>query len=233
MKFESVYFELTNICNLNCKTCYNRSGLNKERKEIPLDSLFSAIETFHRYGLQSVHLSGGETMLYSEIQPLFERIAATPNMYFTMTTNGTVNGELLLTQYRKNKNFFVQVSLDGSCEEVNAKTRGQGRFAKALTVLKGLRDSERPVGYRIKMVLSKYNIEDIPAYFRLAAEYNCETQFAFMSLIGNGLENQEDMLLSDMDKMKALRYIDEGNKAYGMQVKLPFCAFSGSKSKQW
>ena len=233
MKFESVYFELTNICNLNCKTCYNRSGLNKERKEIPLDSLFSAIETFHRYGLQSVHLSGGETMLYSEIQPLFERIAATPNMYFTMTTNGTVNGKLLLTQYRKNKNFFVQVSLDGSCEEVNAKTRGQGRFAKALTVLKGLRDSERPVGYRIKMVLSKYNIEDIPAYFRLAAEYNCEPQFAFMSLIGNGLENQEDMLLSDMDKMKALRYIDEGNKAYGMQVKLPFCAFSGSKSKQW
>jgi len=29
-----------------------------------------------------------------------------------------------------------------------------------------------------------------------------------------------------MDKMKALHYIDEGNKVHGMHVKLPFCAFS-------
>ena len=34
MNVKSVYVETTNICNLNCKTCYNRSGLNKERKEI-------------------------------------------------------------------------------------------------------------------------------------------------------------------------------------------------------
>ena len=34
MKVKTVYVEITNQCNLNCRTCYNRSGLNRERREL-------------------------------------------------------------------------------------------------------------------------------------------------------------------------------------------------------
>jgi len=226
MKIEQAYFELTNICNLNCKTCYNRSGLNKERREIPLDVLFETIEIFRGYGLSSVQLSGGETMLYSQIVTLFERAKEMPDMPFSISTNGTVNADLLLQYYRSVPNLYVQVSLDGASEETNARTRGKGSFAKSMELLRGLHESERPVGYRSKMVLSKYNLDDIPEYFKLAAEYGCEPQFAFMNAVGNGAENWDAMALSDSEKMKALRDIDEANKQYGTEVKLPFCAFS-------
>ncbi len=226
MKIESVYFELTNICNLNCKTCYNRSGLNNERREIPIDVLFESIERFNRYGLKSVQLSGGETMLYTDIVPLFEKIHKVPDLPFSISTNGTVHGDLLLDYYRRVPNLYVQLSLDGANEKVNARTRGKGNFERSLQFLKGLHDSERPVGYRIKMVLSKYNVDNIPDYFRLASEYDCEPRFSFMNSVGNGEKNWSDMALSDAEKMKALRYIDQANKAYNMEVTLPFCAFS-------
>jgi len=226
MRIEQAYFELTNICNLNCKTCYNRSGLNRERREIPLDALLHTIDTFRRYGLSAVQLSGGETMLYTQIVPLLESAKRMPEMHFSISTNGTVNADLLLQYYRIMPNLYVQLSLDGASEEVNAETRGKGNFAKSLQLLRGLHESERPVGYRIKMVLSKYNLDDIPAYFRLASEYGCAPQFSLMNAVGNGAENWDDMGLSDSEKMKILRYIDEENKKYGTEVKLPFCAFS-------
>ena len=35
MKVKVVYVAITNQCNLNCRTCYNRSGLNRVREAIP------------------------------------------------------------------------------------------------------------------------------------------------------------------------------------------------------
>ena len=50
MKIEKAYIEITNICNLNCQTCYNRSGLNKERREISVEQLENAILLLSKYG---------------------------------------------------------------------------------------------------------------------------------------------------------------------------------------
>jgi len=226
MTIESAYIELTNLCNLNCKTCYNRSGLNHEKKQIPLDVFWKSIEQFQHYGLKSVLLSGGETMLYDDIIPLFEKIKDHPALPFTISTNGTVSTETLISHYRSTPNLFVQISLDGSCEEINSRTRGAGHFEKSLQLLTELENSNRPVGYRLKMVVSKYNLDDIPAYFKLAMDYECDPLFAFMNPMGNGGDNWDEMALSDSDKMKALRYIDDCNKQYGTDISLPFCAFS-------
>ena len=34
MRISKAYIEITNRCNLNCTTCYNRSGLNTVTREI-------------------------------------------------------------------------------------------------------------------------------------------------------------------------------------------------------
>ena len=64
MNVKSVYVETTNICNLNCKTCYNRSGLNKERKEISKAQLEEIIKLFLPFGLSRFLISGGEPALW-------------------------------------------------------------------------------------------------------------------------------------------------------------------------
>lgn len=226
MKIESVYIELTNLCNLNCKTCYNRSGLNKTKEQLSFETVLRSIELFRSYGAKSFQLSGGETMLYDHIEELFRKAADMPEVPFTISTNGTVKHELLLGIYRTTPNIYVQISLDGSCEEVNAKTRGQGHFDKTVTLLDGLHSCSRPVGYRLKMVVSKLNLYDIPSYFDLAVQYGCEPRFAFMNSLGNGGDNKDEMALTPLEKMTALRLIDKSNQKHGTKIELPFCAFS-------
>ena len=43
MTVDSLYFEITNTCNLNCSTCYNRSGLTKELRELPVENIRQTI----------------------------------------------------------------------------------------------------------------------------------------------------------------------------------------------
>ena len=59
MIVKTLYIEITNLCNLNCATCYNRSGLNCEREEISAAALEQMIADFLPYGLERVLLSGG------------------------------------------------------------------------------------------------------------------------------------------------------------------------------
>lgn len=226
MKIESVYIELTNLCNLNCKTCYNRSGLSKTKKQLSTELVLDAIKLFRSYGAKSILLSGGETMLYDGITSLLDAAADMPDMPFTVSTNGTARTDVLLDYYRRVGSVYVQVSLDGSCEEINSRTRGKGNFEKTIALLEGMHDSDRPVGYRMKMVVSKYNLDDIPAYFDLAVKFGCEPRFSFMNPLGNGGDNWNEMGLSASEKMTALRLIDSCNRKYSTKVELPFCAFS-------
>ena len=43
MKVDAAYLEITNRCNLNCATCYNRSGLNREIRELKFEDLLACI----------------------------------------------------------------------------------------------------------------------------------------------------------------------------------------------
>ena len=226
MKILSAYIELTNRCNFNCRTCYNRSGLNRVTEELPIDVLIRTITRFQEYGAKSFLLSGGETMMYSDIEALFALAEKMPEVLFTISTNGTVKQSVLLDAYRRLSNLYVQISLDGSCETVNARTRGQENFGKTVMLLEGLRNSEQPGRYRLKMVVSKVNRFNIPAYFDFAFNYGCEPQFSFMNPLGNGGDHWSDMSLNSAEKMTALRLIDEANKKYGTKIVLPFCAFS-------
>lgn len=231
MKIESVYYEITNICNLNCKTCYNRSGQNKKLVELPIESIFASINMFRRYGVKSIHLSGGEPMLYTDIGPLFDGVRRHPDLPFMLSTNCTVKLDYLVESYKTLSNLFLQISLDGASEKTNQRTRGVDNFKYPIRVLSALCKSNRPIGYRLKMVISRYNIDDIPNYYELAREFKCEPKFSFMSPIGNGASNKTEMSLSAEEKMMALRYIDDCNKKYNMNIQLPFCAFSCPFSK--
>ena len=153
MRILSAYIELTNRCNFNCRTCYNRSGMNRVTEELPMDVMIRTIMRFREYGAESFLLSGGETMMYTDIEALLALAEKMPEVSFTVSTNGTVKQNVLIDAYQRIPNLYVQISLDGSCEEVNSRTRGQGNFINTLMLLDGLRGCERTVGYRLKMVV--------------------------------------------------------------------------------
>lgn len=221
MNVKSVYVETTNICNLNCKTCYNRSGLNKERKEISKAQLEEIIKLFLPFGLSRFLISGGEPALHTEFDEILDLVDAYPNLSFGIVTNGTVHSQKLIEFLNTRENFTLQISLDGSTEEQNSKTRGAGHFAKVLEFAKQIHSkSASPL---LKMVISQNNYDDIESFYKLAVSLNFTPEFAFIFRSGNGASGWEDKALSPQQKIKALNLIDGLNKTYGVNAVLPFC----------
>ena len=91
MNVTSVYVEITNQCNLNCRTCYNRSGLNRTREELSCEDLEQLIQLFLPLGLKHLSLSGGEPTLHSAFDKVLGLTERYPQLQFSLTTNGTTN----------------------------------------------------------------------------------------------------------------------------------------------
>ena len=219
MKLNSVYIETTTRCNLNCVTCYNSSGKNRVHTDMDAGKILHIINTFLPYGMKRVQISGGEPTLnpcFGEILDLVDRF---PALTFSFVTNGTVHDERFIEMLNTRQNMTVQISLDGSREEVNARTRGVGHFAAAADFARRVdTPAEKP---RLKEVISRTNYDDVEDYYRLAHSLGCMPEFAFIFRSGNGAQGWEDKSLSAKEKMTALRKIEALNLETGLEAELP------------
>ncbi|MBQ4624411.1 MAG: radical SAM protein [Clostridia bacterium] len=222
MTVSSLYIEITNLCNLNCATCYNRSGLNQTRSEFSPELLRSTIRFFLPMGLSRVIFSGGEPTLHSRFGEVTSLCGEFPNLTFGMTTNGTVHHEALLHFLTDHDNTDLQISLDGSSEAVNALTRGPGNFAKALTLMESIHAAGiSPGRLKIKTVLSGRNLADIEDYFSLAVQNGFTPDFAFAHKSGNAQNDWDSFSLTSDQKQDAIRRIAARAKKYGLEILLP------------
>ena len=221
MTVKSAYFEITNQCNLNCATCYNRSGMNTAYAEISAAQMRSSIEILSKYGLEHVFISGGEPALHSEFDGILELVNEYQMLSFGIVTNGTVHNRKLIDMLNRNDNFTLQISLDGSTDEINGRTRGMGNFDKTITFARQIH-KQNPSSL-LKMVVSQNNIDDIADFYSLAAALDFTPEFAFITHLGNAGDGWEKLCLSPKQRFKVLKQIDGLNKEYGKEAVLPLC----------
>ena len=203
----SAFLELTNRCNLNCITCYNQSGCPHPVEEMPLARVEEAIETLRLYNTRSVSFAGGEPLLYSQLSELLALLDRYPDMTFCFVTNGTLAPSAFAEHYRTRENIQVQISLDGSCEEVNARTRGAGNFDRTMSLLRRLAVPGKPAS--VKMVISTVNLEDVEDYFRMVTAEGAVPEFAFVDCIGNA---GRQLLVPDKERIRLSRLVDRLRK---------------------
>lgn len=221
MKVKTVYAEIINQCNLNCRTCYNRSGLNSQRKEISVSQLEQIIELFRPYGMKRFLISGGEPTLHSDFDGVLGLFEKHPELSFGVVTNGTNHHSGLISYFNSHRNLSLQISLDGSCEAQNAKTRGPGHFN---TVVEFARQIHNPyMKPLLKMVISQKNLDDVEPYYRFALSLNCIPEFTFIYRSGNGSDAWNDKALTAQQKMKVLNTIHRLNTELSTQAFLPLC----------
>ncbi len=221
MKIKTAYIEITNRCNLNCVTCYNRSGLNKVTKELSLKQIEDTINLFLPYGLERFLFSGGEPTLHSEFDKILDLIDKYPQLTFGIVTNGTNPNKKLIEYLNSKANFKLQISLDGSSEETNSKTRGKGNFAKTVDFAKQITTpSIKPL---LKMVISQNNFYDVESFCNLALSLNFTPELAFIYKSGNGTDGWSNKELSSMQKMSVLKFTQRFNKEKSVDIFLPMC----------
>ena len=221
MKIKTVYIEITNRCNLNCRTCYNRSGLNQTTQEISVEQLERIMNTLSRYGADRFLFSGGEPSLHSQFHELLTLTDRYPQYSFGFVTNGTRHDPVWIDYLNTHSNMTLQISLDGANEAQNCLTRGNGNFEKALNFAKKIHNpSMKPL---LKMVVSQSNFDGVEDFYKLALSVGCVPEFAFIYKSGNGSEHWESKALSAQQKIKILKLVDKLNREYDTDAYLPKC----------
>lgn len=220
MKIESAYIEITNQCNLDCHTCYNRSGKNLQRIEFSV-AQFQKItkQLVSEFGCKTIFLAGGEPTLHSEFGTILDYLYSIPKLQVGVVTNGTTNCQKLIETYHLHPDMKLQVSLDGACEESNAKTRGSGNYQKAIDFIKATTGPDHsPI---MKMVISQNNLNDIQDYFQLAISIGCTPNYSFINGIGNAKDEWDSLKLTARQKLTVLQLLDRLNTKYRINTKLP------------
>lgn len=156
--------ELTDQCPLRCPQCYcDLTG----GRELPLEKAVYWIKEAWKNGVRTVNLSGGETLCYPHLNTLISECSRRG-----MEPNIAVSGYGLTKERLKQLIECgvkdICVSLNGSSEEINKKTRdGYTLAIRALTLLKELRYPDVCINW----VMHSCNAGDFSKMIELAEKY--------------------------------------------------------------
>jgi len=165
----SIYFYLTEGCNLRCRHCWIEPKFQTEtRQHAVLDpALFrDIIGQAKPMGLTAVKLTGGEPFLHPRIGEIIEMVRD-ESLQLTLETNGVLCTPDLAAKVAACKGVFVSVSLDGADAATHEWVRGvDGCFEASLAGIRNL----VAAGIRPQVIMSvmRRNHDQIEAVVRLA-----------------------------------------------------------------
>jgi SynChlorMet cassette radical SAM/SPASM protein ScmF len=165
----TLYFYLTEGCNLRCRHCWIEPPHQSEKRQYPaLDpALFRHIlQQAGPLGLTSVKLTGGEPLMHPQIGEILE-ILRQEKLRFNMETNGVLCTPELARELVRSGLGYISVSLDGADAETHEWIRGvKGCFDAAIGGIGNLVAAGiRP---QVIMTIMRRNVDQIEDVVRLA-----------------------------------------------------------------
>lgn len=196
----TVHIKLTDECNLHCKYCYAESeSANKGFFDFSkLKAIADEVSEF--VGHAEFVLSGGEPLLHPQALEFAEYLHV-KNHTAHLLTNGT---QITSENAPKISQLFslIKISIDGSCEEINAKTRNKGSFEKSLRGFELL--VENGANVLVAMTVTQANIHDVGAMVKLFGN-----RLTFQPFFHAGRGSENDALgISGREYYEALANIE-------------------------
>jgi len=178
----TLQWHVTNLCDFNCKHCYDRSErptLTFVQAEPILDDLKGFCH--ERYIKGHVCFTGGNPLLYPQF---FELYAATAKRGFSASILGNPTPkENLQKIVNIQKPTFFQVSLEG-LEDQNDFIRGKGTFKKMFAFLDLLREMQ--IRTVVMLTLTKDNIDQVLPLADLLCGHADNFTFNRLASVGEG-----------------------------------------------
>lgn len=162
---QTIQLEITNKCNLRCKHCY--LGKYEENiNDIMVENLISQAKDM---GVVNFDITGGEPLLYPEIEKILSKILEM-GMKIVVFTNAVRLPQKVKLLIDKYYGIQFKVSLDGWDAESHDYIRGRGTYNKTIENIKTIKNSNVPVS--INVVLNSRNIIGIKKFQELSKELN-------------------------------------------------------------
>ena len=163
------HFELTPLCNLNCKMCYvhlnaaQLSGKELLSAETWIDLMQQAIDA----GMTSVNLSGGECLTYPYFDDVFLFLKE-KGMDVYVLTNGVLLNDERIAFFKKNCPQMIQISLYGNSEDVYERVTGKRVFSVVLNNIVAAKNAGLPI--KLAITPNSFMSETIKDTIQLAKD---------------------------------------------------------------
>lgn len=173
----SLYLEVTNRCNLRCRTCLQFSGI----KEGPRDLSFEEVREIVNQvpGLGTAYLHGiGEPLLHGELREIIGFLKKR-EIYVLFNTNALLLDEEWAEKLVASGLDELRISLDAATGQTYSKVRGSDQFLRVIENIAAfvrMRKSARRSTPRVSiwLVATGENIEDLPGMIKLAARLHID-----------------------------------------------------------
>ena len=165
----TLYFYLTEGCNLACRHCWIAPKFQSGATvfpSLPIEMLKDIVRQARPLGLDGVKLTGGEPLMHPDIFAILAFLHQ-EDLAVTIETNGVLCTPGLAREIAASRGVFVSVSLDGADAETNEWVRGvPGSFDAAVTGIKNL----VVAGLRPQIILTvmRKNFHQVEDIVRLA-----------------------------------------------------------------
>ena len=156
-------FELTPVCNMNCKMCYVRMSRQEQEAIRPLKTAEQWLELAHRAkeaGMVYLLLTGGEPFLHPQFR---EILTGLHQMGFVISVNS--NGTLIdadTVQWLKTvPPTRINITLYGASDETYGRLCGNPRgFTQTTNAIRLLREAGLTV--KLNCSVTPHNVQDLP-----------------------------------------------------------------------
>ena len=157
VEIREIDLNLTNRCNLSCIHCAFSSH-SHAHEEIDFGRLCSFIDEAKDFGVQDLHLTGGEPTLFKKL-PGVMKIIAEKNIESRLITNGHILSLDKLKAYKDLGLQSIMFSIDG-LEETHNIIRGSNvSFKRCIKSVEFAKDLNMKT--RVNAVISKRNKDEL------------------------------------------------------------------------
>ena len=159
-------FELTPLCNFDCRMCYVHLTKDQMKEEILQPDQWKALMyQAWEAGMIKVFLTGGECLTYPGFEEIYLYLHSLGCEVYLLT-NGSLLNDARIDFLKKHRPGNIQITLYGQNDDVYERVTGQRAFNQVKDAIRQLTDAG--IAVRISITPSKYLGEDLLETVRTA-----------------------------------------------------------------
>lgn len=167
-------FELSPVCNFDCKMCYvhmtPQQVKDTGRKMMEYDDWITLAKQAKDEGMLYLLLTGGEPFLYPDFRKLFEELSKM-GFVISINSNGSLIDENTVEWLKTNTPMRINITLYGASNETYYQLTGDKYgFDKVAKAIDRLKEAHIPV--KLNCSLTPYNVKDLEKMIEFAKERN-------------------------------------------------------------
>ena len=221
---EELYLEVTNRCNLRCRTCPQFFGMAEPSHDLPWERFVQIVEQVP--GLRRVVLHGIGEPLLSPHLPRMIRHLKERGVYVLFNSNGLLLRGRRAEEIAASGLDELRVSIDGGTAETYQAVRGVDGFDRILANLRNFARTKARIGAespRVSLWITgmRRNVGDLPALVRVAAASGVgDVHLQRLVFSGRGLATEEQALYSRAEMEQRAAVAEAGRLAQELGVNL-------------